>query len=135
MDKKVVRASYEGCLRAIARLSAYATSKPILITEVNVRQDILAVDDLMSFCIHARRFIENIGAKNYLQKAEMETNDKRPPLPLGKIIGHLIHHDTLEILRCRTRLRMLEASLRGAVGDEYFKQVKHEIHKNPYLSL
>jgi hypothetical protein len=132
MDKKVVRASYERCLNATARLSAYATSKPILITEVNWRQDILAVDDLSDFCIHARRLIENIGLKNLLYQQSMESSDGQSPLSLGKIIGRLIHHNTLEIIRCGTRFRMLQARVSGVEGDEFFKKVEPEMRKPPF---
>lgn len=132
MDKIVVRTSYESCLSTIARLSAYATSKPILITEVNKRQDILATDDLISFCIHARRFVENLGSKDLLYQEMIETNDCKNSLSLGKIIGCLIHHDTFEILRCKTRFEMLEASLTGVKGNDFFKKITNEIQKPPY---
>jgi hypothetical protein len=38
------------------------------VTEINVRQGILAADDLISFCIHARRLAENMGSKDLLNK-------------------------------------------------------------------
>lgn len=132
MDKTVVRASYEGCVSAIARLSAYATSQPISITEVHRRQDILAADDLLNFCIHARRFIENIGLKDLLYQENIALNDCKPPLSLGAIIGFLVHHDIFEIIRCGTRFKMLQTSLTGATGDDFFKKIKHELHKRPY---
>ncbi|MCB9985886.1 MAG: hypothetical protein H6864_09430 [Micavibrio sp.] len=132
MDKKVVRASYESCLNAIARLSAYATSKPILITEVNERQDILAADDLIDFCTHARRLIENIGLKDLLYQATMETSDAKDPLSAGQIIGYLIHHDLLMIFRCGVRFKMFKKWLEGETGDAFFKKVKSEMHQLPY---
>lgn len=132
MDKTVVRASYERCLTSIARLSAYATSQPISITEVHRRQDILTADDLLNFCIHARRFIENIGLKDLLFQEKVALHDCKPPLSLGAIIGFLIHHDTFEIIRCGTRFKMLQASLTGARGDDFFKIIKHEMYKRPY---
>ena len=132
MDKKVVRASYESCLNAIARLSAYATSEPILITEVNERQDILAADDLIHFSIHARRLIENIGSKDLLYETSIETNDGKAPLTLGKIIGYFIHHDLLVIFRCGVRFRMFEKLLEGDTGDAYFRKVKEEMQKTPF---
>lgn len=132
MDKKVVRASYESCLNAAARLSAFATSKPFPgVTELNRRQDILAIEDLISFCIHARRLIENVGLKKRLSQVKIETSDGTS-LSLWKIIGCLIHHDMLEIIRCGTRFRMLQASIDGASREEFFRKVEGEIKKPPY---
>lgn len=132
MDKTVVRASYEGCLNSTARLSAYATSRPISITEVHCRQDILATDDLIEFCVHTRRFIENVGLKNLLHEEKMETNDGKAPLSLGKTIGCLIHHDTLDIIRCGTRFRMFKEGIKGHAGDDFFKKIKHDMQRKPY---
>lgn len=132
MDKKVVRASYESCLSATARLSAYATSKPILITEVNERQDILAADDLIDFCIHARRLIDNLNLKDILYQSKIETSDEKEPLSVGHIIGYLIHHEVLVIFRCGVRFRMFEKLLKGETRDEYFKSVEKEIQQMPY---
>lgn len=132
MDKKIVRASYESCLNAVARLSAYATSRPILITEVNERQDIMAADDLIDFCIHARRLIENSGSKDLLYQASMETNDNKSPLSLGQIIGYFIHHDLLIIFRCGSRFRMFEKWLEGENREDFFKKVQTEVKKPPF---
>lgn len=61
MNKTLARVSYESCLGITARLAAYATCIPFLgATEVNQRQDFLAETDLIEFCIHARRLLENV---------------------------------------------------------------------------
>lgn len=132
MDKKLVRASYESCLSATARLSAYATSKPILITEINDRQDILAADDLIDFCIHARRLIENMGERDLLYQATLETNDKKAPLSVGQVIGYFIHHDVLMIFRSGVRFRMFQKWLGAKSRDEFFKNVEAEIQQAPF---
>jgi hypothetical protein len=129
MDKKLVRASYESCLSATARLSAYATSKPILITEVNERQDILAADDLIDFCIHARRLVDNTDLRDLLYQAKIETNDAKDPLSVGQIIGYLIHHNVLMIFRCGVRFRMFQKWIKGKTRDEFFKNVETEIQQ------
>ena len=132
MDRQVVRASYESCLDATARLSAYATSRPFQEAfEVNDRQDIIAADDLITFCIHARRLIENIDLKELLSQTNMKTSDGSS-ISLWKIIGCLIHHDQLMILRCYTRFRMLQASLEGETGDAFFKKIENEMNSRPY---
>lgn len=132
MDKKVVRASYESSLSAIARLSAYATSKPILINEVNERQDILAADDLIDFCIHARRLVDNMNLKDLLYQTKIETNDEKGPLSIGQIIGYLIHHDVLMILRCGVRFRMFQKWAKGTSREEFFKNVETEIQQTAF---
>ena len=132
MDKKVVRSSYENCLDATARLSAYATSKPFSDAyETNLRQDVLAVDDLTIFCIHARRLVENIGLKDLLRQTTMRASDNTP-WSLWKIIGCLIHHDLIQIIRCQTQFRMLQARLKGPEGAEYFEKIENDLLKRPY---
>lgn len=131
MDKKVVRASYENCLNGLARLNAYATSNPSIgITEINVRQDILAADDLIFFCIHARRLLENVGCKELSKKIFID-HANGTSFSLWKIIGHLIHHDELEILRCNTRMRYLEDRLNGKTHEEALERIIAE-NKLPY---
>lgn len=132
MDKKVVRASYESSLSAIARLSAYATSKPILINEVNERQDILASDDLIDFCIHARRLVDNMDLKDLLYQTKIETNDEKGLLSIGQIIGYLIHHDVLMIFRCGVRFRMFQKWAKGTSREEFFKNVETEIQQTAF---
>jgi len=132
MDKKLVRASYESCLSATARLSAYATSNPILITEINERQDILAAGDLIDFCIHARRLVDNMDLRDLLYQAKIETNDEKASLSLGQIIGYLIHHDVLMIFRCGVRFRMFQKWLKGKTREEFFKNVESEIQQAPF---
>lgn len=132
MNKQVVRSSYEGCLDATARLSAYVTSKPFTdALETNARQDVLAANDLVVFCIHARRLIENVGLKDMLNNKTMEASDKSR-ISLLKIIGCLIHHDELIIIRDQTRFRMLQATLDGTTGEDFFNRVKDEIKKPSY---
>ncbi|MGH1397662.1 MAG: hypothetical protein ACRBCT_00415 [Alphaproteobacteria bacterium] len=132
MDKKVVRVSYESSLSAIARLSAYATSNPILINEVNERQDILAADDLIDFCIHARRLVDNMDLKDLLYQTKIETNDEKGPLSIGQIIGYLIHHDVLMIFRCGVRFRLFQKWAKGTSREEFFKNVETEIQQTAF---
>ena len=131
MDKKVVRASYESCLNAIARLNAYATSKPFSgATEINKRQDVLATDDLISFCIHARRLIENAGLKDLLNQTFIK-HTNGTPFSLWRIIGYLIHHDALEILRCDTRMQYLADRENGKTHKEALEKIVAE-KQQPY---
>lgn len=110
----------------------YATSNPILINEVNDRQDILAADDLIDFCIHARRLVDNMDLRDLLYQAKMETSDTKAPLSLGQIVGYLIHHDVLMIFRCGVRFRMLQKWIKGKTRDEFFKDVEVEIQETAF---
>lgn len=132
MNKKLVRASYESCLNSAARLSAYATSKPFIdALEVNERQDILAADDLVEFCIHARRLIESVGLKELTNSTTIIANNGQP-MSLWKIIGYLIHHDDLEIIRSEVRLRMIRASKESRSKEEFWTKVGPELTKKSY---
>lgn len=132
MDKKVVRSSYESCLDATARLAAYATSKPFLKAgEVNGRQDVLASGDLISFCIHARRLIDNVGLYELTNQTMIKCGDKTS-LSLWKLLGALIHHNELEILRCATHLRILKIRIDSKTDDEYWEKIMPELFKGSY---
>lgn len=131
MDKSVVRVSYESCLNALARLNAYATSKPFpRATEINVRQDTLAMDDLIIFCIHARRLVENIGLKDLLNQTFI-THANGASLSLWRIIGYLIHHHELEILRCNTRMKYVADRMNGKTHNEALERILIE-NRPPY---
>ena len=132
MDKKVVRASYESCLDATARLAAYATSKPLSkASDVSGRQDILAADDLIAFSIHARRLIDNVTLYDFTNQMMVKCADGSS-MSLWRVLGALIHHDELVILRCATRLRMLEAMVESKTDDEYWERVMPELTRETY---
>ena len=132
MDKKVVRSSYENCLDATARLAAYATSQPIpKAPEVNARQDTLATNDLISFSIHARRLIDNIGLYTAANKIALKCCDGSN-MSIWKFFGAIIHHNELVVIRCGTRLRMLKAWVECKSEDEYWNRVIPELVKGTY---
>lgn len=132
MDKILVRSNYENCLDAAARLCAYATSKPFEgAFEVNGRQDALAINDLIVFSLHARRLVESIGLKDLANQLAIQISGGGS-LSLWKIIGYLIHHDDLLIIRSATRLRMLNASIKSQTKDEFWQTVKPDLTKGSY---
>lgn len=132
MNKKLVRASYEGCLDITARLSAYATSVPFeAALEVNQRQDILATNDLVMFCLQARRLTESTSLRDFVSRITIKASNGTL-LPLWKVIGYLIHHDDIEIIRSRTRLRMLKAVLESKTNEERWERIKPELTKKSY---
>jgi hypothetical protein len=62
--RRVIRHAYEEVLTACARLVAFSTgSPPVGDGPIGERQEILAVEDLIKFAIHARRLIESTGQK------------------------------------------------------------------------
>jgi hypothetical protein len=61
----VIRHAYEDVLSACARLASFATGGPTRTDgPITRQQTILAVDDLVTFAIHARRLIENAAKSN-----------------------------------------------------------------------
>ncbi len=131
MNKKIVRASYESCLTATAKLLSYATSATFQgVTEVNVRQDSLAEEDLIVFSIHARRLIENTSLIDFVSRITISSN--ATPISLWKVINFIIHNNDSEILRCDTRLKLLKAKAAGMADDEYKALHDVETRKRPY---
>lgn len=132
MNRKLVRAEYESCLVAVSRLTAYATSKPFVdAPEVNERQDILAEDDLVKFCIHARRLIESVDLKSLVSSFSIKTDDNSS-LSVWRIIGYLIHHNDLEIIRSTLRQKMLEVIKSGKSVAEFCKEFDPQLTKKSY---
>lgn len=132
MNKKIVRANYESCLNAIARLSAFATSTPYVdALEVNQRQDILANEDLIVFCIHARRLIESMELREIAHNTQIKTGESKNE-SLWRVINYIIHHDELEIIRSATRVRMIKALNESKTKKEYWERISTDLNKKSY---
>jgi hypothetical protein len=81
---RVIRHAYEEVLTACARLISFSTAGPSIEDgPINERQELLAVEDLISFAIHARRLIENTGQKSRFSKVEI-VFPSRPMLSSGQ---------------------------------------------------
>jgi hypothetical protein len=64
----VIRHAYENVLNACARLASFATGGPTTTDgPISQQQEILAVDDLVAFAIHARRLIENTASLHAIE--------------------------------------------------------------------
>src|SRR5215468_8838230 len=73
----VIRHGYENVLTACARLASFATGRePTTDGPVSRRQEILAVDDLVGFAIHARRLIENTASSKRFRGVGLRLNRK-----------------------------------------------------------
>lgn len=58
-----IQREYEAVLRLAARLVTFASALPIETdSDINEQQEALASEDLISFSIHARRFVTAVGA-------------------------------------------------------------------------
>lgn len=106
----IIRHAYEQVLDSCARLASFATGHPPT-TEgpVGERQEFLAVDDLVSFGIHARRLIENTaGSKRFSNISILSNNSsKKVPLRIWRIINVLVHHSDVKIVRTTFHLLLL----------------------------
>jgi hypothetical protein len=99
---RVIRHAYEEVLTACARLISFSTGAPSVGgCSINSRQEMLAVEDLISFAMHARRIIEVTGLKSRFNKIEIELiGAKRPPrIRVLKAINCILHNNTIEIIR------------------------------------
>jgi hypothetical protein len=68
----LIRHAYEEVLTACARLISFSSGGPSIgYSLIDERQETLAVADLISFAIHARRLIENTGQKSRFNKIEI----------------------------------------------------------------
>lgn len=59
------------------------------------RLDILAADDLIYFCIYARRLLDKRDLRDLLYQAMIITSDSKTLYMWRQIFGYLIHHDVL----------------------------------------
>lgn len=104
-SNKVIRHAYEEVVSACARLHTFATSKRPGKDELGTlskRQELLAIDDLISFAIHARRLIENAVGKKRFDSLTLRPHVKGAPTTpprVIRIIDVLIHHTKIEIIR------------------------------------
>jgi len=99
---RVIRHAYEEVLTACARLISFSTGAPSVGDgPINDRQELLAVEDLISFAIHARRIIEVTGQKSRFRNIEIVFSGPQKPqrLRIWKAITYIIHNLNVEIIR------------------------------------
>jgi hypothetical protein len=105
----VIRHAYENVLNACARLASFATGGPTTTDgPISEQQEILAVDDLVTFAIHARRLIENTDSQNRFRRVTLRLNPKGPVgvIAITRVINVLVHHKQMEIVRDMFQLEM-----------------------------
>jgi hypothetical protein len=112
---RVIRHAYEEALTACARLISFSSGGPSIGDgPVTDRQEILAMEDLISFAIHARRLIETTGQKSRFNKIEIvfstrpiafpDWQPKLQKIRIWKAITRVIHNQNVEVIRdTRTR--------------------------------
>jgi hypothetical protein len=99
---RIIRHAYEEVLTACARLISFSTGGPSIGDgPIDERQEMLAIEDLISFAIHARRLIENTGQQARFNKTEIvfPGRSKLQRLRIWKIINGIIHNRKVEIIR------------------------------------
>jgi hypothetical protein len=97
-----IRHAYEEVLTACARLVSFSTgSPPATDGPISERQEILAVEDLINFAIHARRLIEGTGQTTRFKKTEILFPEapKHPHIRIWKVINVIVHHQAIIIMR------------------------------------
>lgn len=107
-----IRRSYDAVLSTCARLSTFATARPMETdTDVNERQESLAIDDLIFLSIHGRRLLSDTDVTG---KAKITTISIEIPVFAGpdvkfqhngetisvwRILGAIVHHRELRVIR------------------------------------
>ena len=97
----VIRHAYENILTACARLGSFATGRERTTDgPISRQQEILAVDDLVSFAIHARRLIENTASSKRFMRVTLRAYRKpSETIAITRIINILVHHRDIEVIR------------------------------------
>ena len=104
-SRSLLRHSYDQAITHAARLASFAAS-PLLaeMTNVEDRQNDLAIGDLISFALHLRRLIEvsNTGALIRGNSVEVTRDGNKAMIPVTTIMNKIIHHRRLDIFRRQT---------------------------------
>jgi hypothetical protein len=106
---RIIRHAYEEVLTACARLISFSTGGPSIGEgPIDERQELLAIEDLISFAIHGRRLIETTGQQSRFNKIEIAFPSRPIVLPRGsklqkmriwKVITRIIHNQNINIIR------------------------------------
>jgi hypothetical protein len=107
--RRIIRHAYEEVLTACARLISFSTGGPSIGEgPIDERQELLAMEDLISFAIHGRRLIETTGQQSRFNKIEIVFPSRPIVLPRGsklqkvriwKVITRIIHNQNIKIIR------------------------------------
>ena len=118
-DHKVIRHSYDNLLTAAARLLAFSYT-PAKVPEGPVfeHQEVLILDDLISFAIHARRFTENTITQKVASSHLLQRSDgiQGKNYSLTRLINVIVHNQSLRICRTENELKILG-------GDQSFENL------------
>jgi hypothetical protein len=92
---------------------------------ISERQEILAVEDLIKFAIHARRLIEDTGQITRFNKTEIlfPKAPKHLHIRIWRVLNAILHHQTIMIIRNTWYREMLSGKSLEEVSDnpnEYF---------------
>jgi hypothetical protein len=104
---RIIRHAYEEVVTACARLISFSTGGwPKTDGPIDARQEMLAVEDLINFAIHARRLIENTGQKMRFQKIEISFPQGQGPPPhirISDVINVIVHHRAIDLIRSKNQ--------------------------------
>jgi hypothetical protein len=107
----VIRYAYENVLTACARLASFSTGGPTTTDgPISGQEEILEVDDLVSFAIHARRLIENTASRKRFKHVVIRSYNLRT-IPITRVINVLVHHKEIEIIRGLFKLELVTGRL------------------------
>ena len=99
--RKAAKLAAEARQAAALAASQVATGRePTTDGPIGRQQEVLAVDDLVSFAIHARRLIGNTASPKRFTGVALELYHKpSETIAITRVINKLVHHRDIEIVR------------------------------------
>ncbi len=114
-SQSLVKHAFESVVSRGARLASYASAKGLKGgIDIYEKQDVLALDDLLVFSIHARRLIETAHKSNVAKAAKItlwgidvrgtsvEVFTRQNPISFWKLVNSIIHSVHIEMIRNTT---------------------------------
>jgi hypothetical protein len=103
-------------------LGSFATGRePTTEGPISRQQEILAIDDLVSFAIHARRLIENTTSPKRFMRVTLRVYRKpSETIAITRIFNILVHHRDVELIR-----NLFELELKTGISSPIDALVKY----------
>jgi hypothetical protein len=99
-SEDIVRHAFDEALNALSRLSAFATSKPREDGPIDSRQERLALDDLVTFAVHARRLVQNtVGKQSFDSVIIKQLEPLHGSIAIMHVLDALIHNEDVQVIR------------------------------------
>jgi len=120
--------AYEGALNCAVRLSLFASGSPTFSDgPIDERQKTLALEDLTNFSYHARRLLKLTDTEHLALSTNIKaTEGEKTSLNIKRILGVIIHHEALAIIRTQFDLDLINTNVsdNDDMGDLLIRSIK-----------